>query len=450
MTKRVIEYVASAMGMPKLINCKERLTEQWRDEFAPLVDRTVQMMCDRANDNPHFKHEVSMLYNGYTETKTGEYLSYNGNQGFKNIYVDSGGLQMVTLGRTPDDDLRRGVYEVQAAHGDFGMCFDEIPLEVYKIHGATNRTERNKTENKRFVVSKKDQYGRQTGMNIRRQVETFIEKNSDCKVIIILQGNNVSDFEENWEAIASQLEPEHFDHIGGFAVADTCIGNGALETCDMIAGWKRVMAPEHIMKHIHFLGVGSLSRFMPNLYLMRSGFVPEDVRISLDSTTHTSALYMGLFKLDKIIKYGTKRDEQTDMIMGMVYDRFEEVISPFMDRDRYVNECGDGVRNMLSDWRNKYKDDPSEEAQRMFHFMDFNLWIHVAYMVEAFQLRVNRAFDDMKVNREDPLSFLLEVRDSSDYDAWRREFGRRNTIWTRRIPRASIANSKASVFDFMT
>lgn len=182
------------------------------------------------------------------------WLSSTGHYGVDSIYGDSGGLQIVTLGKKITPELKQQVYRTQSSV-DFGMCFDEIPLT--SMYSGVGSAERVNVANKLYMTSRQEECGKLTGQNIRQQIETFKQLGSKTKAMAILQGNTPEDMLKFYQDSRSQLESHHLDGLGGLAVADTCMGNETLESVDLLTGWKMVHDSEPLAhrNHLHLLGI---------------------------------------------------------------------------------------------------------------------------------------------------------------------------------------------------
>lgn len=320
----IIEYVMSATGHARL-GAAHKLMD--------VVDTSyLRKILDTAQDLDGV-HKISMLYNAYTEKKVGKQIKDLFGDSVYKIHVDSGGLQIVNLGLENTPELRKAVYENQAESGDIGMCFDEIPLHNEAQGGGSARIN---TKDKVFMYDLAYKYGVKTGKNIRAQIETYLEKESDCKPYIILQGNSDDDFKAFSDGIMSQLEGvEH--HIAGCAAADTCIGNGVRESIDMMSVIPKLNIPDKAKKSVHMLGVGSVKRLLPAVALIRSGYFGDDFHISYDSSTHTGCLTNREYtdKLGRRLKisgHGIFKDgkklpsRELDEMLDEVWGRFGHVL----------------------------------------------------------------------------------------------------------------------------
>lgn len=230
-------------------------------------------------------YDFSLLFNGWTEAKIGDPLMER--IPHERIYVDSGGLQLATRNMEITDKIKKGIYRVQSK-GDIAMCFDEIPLYVDNFA----KQHRASTANKWFVESRAHDSAVLTGKNVNEQARTFAEMGAKTKIMMIAQGNEAEDFARFLEVQYAQIDKDLHPYIGGIALADTCCGNGHLESIEMIRGLMMCDLPDEVLRHVHLLGVGTVGRMVPFIELYRSGAWKVD-KISFDSSTHSSAFIMG-------------------------------------------------------------------------------------------------------------------------------------------------------------
>jgi hypothetical protein len=287
------DYVMSAIGMTGL-------TRYVNKPQIDVVSHYVRTLTkDFVNDilNPkHTKSTFSVLFNAFTEREFSKGLEKYGNLNSDGIYADSGGLQMVTAGKTITDEMKDQIYDTQC-YSDYAMCFDVIPLVSVSL--LRTRNERSNTGNKVFFAANLKDSAIATGKNIQRQCRVFAEKNAKTKVIVIVQGNTAQDMVLFFENIQNQLSEEDMKHIGGIALADTCMGNKELESIEMLWAGHMIQKIAHpaMLQQVHFLGVGSLPRMAPIINLTKSGFL-KFPKISYDSSSHTTCYNYGLMKLN--------------------------------------------------------------------------------------------------------------------------------------------------------
>lgn len=365
---------------------------------------------------------LSALYNGFTEEKFIAPMARLENLHMHTWYADSGGLQIVTAGREVTPELMSDIYRVQS-QAEYAMCFDVIPLETLPSE-KTSRNERTNTANKKFNRSLLRQSALATGQNIKAQTTYFRDHGAKTKVIIIVQGNTADDMVEFYETIMSCLSDEDLLNIGGIAVADTCMGNDVAESIDMLIAAHRIakIAPENVKGHLHMLGVGSLDRMRPALYLSKSGFLDSYKRISYDSSTHTSAHMYGWMKLDgKVVRQGEFRSTLLEGHARNVYRTFEPILGQMYDEDEYLNKiffAPDGT------WHYSERRDSalaSDDANRIVATCSLK-WMYILYMIENFGVRLHDIYSDTPnaFNRPDAhgLFFLRNVKDDQDMKHW--------------------------------
>lgn len=277
----MLEYVASGSSYFKLMYA-ESLEKQNLDFFA----KTFGTLNNQHN------HKISLLYNAYTEKRPGEWMGEHYRPLVHSIHADSGGLQMVTLGRTITNELKEEVYDSQARNSDIAMCFDVIPVRTLD----NGRSERLDLSNRRFDRTQLEGCARETGKNLRRQIDFFDEKGSVARPMLIAQGNDYDSYMKWVQYVVEELTPYHISRIGGIAMGAAALGKGSLE--DFKRAFYFTQLPIELeSKHLHLLGVGSVYRMIPQFIFMQNGLY-KDVQMSYDSTTHTSGVTQGRYYKD--------------------------------------------------------------------------------------------------------------------------------------------------------
>lgn len=319
------EYVISGLGYTRI------LLSAFRDN-PELVELCNEIVNERNSQN---KTQVSVLFNGLIETTSGESLKKY--PSFKNVFVDSGGLQAITRGLVVDEEFKKGVYAQQAQYGTVGMCFDEIPLKVIDYgSAASNKKNRTTTKNKVFQDSLVEEKAIHTGNNVKQQLQYFADVGTKCKAMAIAQGNCQDSMVRYLETLFKQIPDELKDGIHGIALADTCIGNGILETIKMCHALEIADIDPKFKKHIHFLGVGSIQRSIPILALHQNLF--KDKVISFDSTTHSMGWMFGKRYTDRgqIVQLGQNVSDDNKKIFKGIYSKYVTRLKDVPDEIEYL------------------------------------------------------------------------------------------------------------------
>jgi len=272
----MLEYVASGLSFLRL-RFPETRVGALRDELNSLWRRV----------RGQHGHELSFLFNAHVEKIFAEPFKecFRG-EGIHQVYADSGGLQMVTLGMKITPQLKDDVYEFQGKYSDCAMSFDEIPVSII---GA--RAVRGDTSNKYFDKDKFEFCAKETGRNVRRQIETFDKLKSDARPLFIAQGHNCDTYIKWTELAFSEIPKEMHSRIGGVAMGSAALGNGMFEDCKRAFYYTQLPIES---THLHLLGVGAISRLLPTTVFLDNGLY-KDLHISYDSTTHTSGVQMGRY-----------------------------------------------------------------------------------------------------------------------------------------------------------
>lgn len=414
-----LEYVISACGMMGVFTPDHEAP--W---FPVYKDATLSLMGSlkkRISETCVATEPlVSTLYNAYTEKQHVKEFAQLDNLGSDAVYADSGGLQIVTAGKSITEDIKKEIYKTQT-YADYAMCFDVIPLSSVSL--TRTRNERSNVGNKIFHSKNHQDSAFATGDNVKMQSRYFKSVGAKTKVIIIVQGNDADDMVDFYKNVVSRLDEEDYEHIGGMAVADTCIGNGELESIDMLRAAKRIadFCHPNVRKHLHVLGVGSISRMRPILYLLKSGYLHEFERISYDSSSHTSTFQYGLLKLNGTCKsIGSHKTPAVDKHFRNVYNLFDDTFKDLITEDNWMDYLfGDGT----GDWkystiknRAMLLSDPDAIAATLLCNA-----AHTYFQIHNFVTNLDKVYQDQlgKCSTKDrSVNALLAVKDEKDMDSW--------------------------------
>jgi len=424
MEKKQLDYVISAVGMMGVFTPDHEAF--WYPEYKKATLSLMKSLNKRVAETCHnTKPLVSTLFNAYTEKNHVDEFKRLENLGSASVYADSGGLQIVTAGKSITNDIKNQIYKTQT-YADYAMCFDVIPLSSVSL--TRTRNERSNVGNKIFHSEQHQQAAFATGDNIKSQASFFRTVGAKTKVVIIVQGNDVQDMVDYFKNITTRLDDADYENIGGLAIADTCMGNGELESIKMLIAAKEISKICHpnIKKHLHVLGVGSIYRMRPILYLLKSGYLNAFERVSYDSSSHTSTFQYGLLKVNGTCKsIGSYKTPAVDKHFRNVYNLFSDTFSEYVTEDKFIdNIFGDGK----SDW--KY----STIKNRVVETSDPDIIIpsllcnaaHTYFQIHNFITNLDQVMlDEFGIQRTKGdwkklmrINQLLAVKNDDDMSAW--------------------------------
>lgn len=419
-----LEYVISGCGRMQLFH-KDMLSDSAKFDIYQkiLLEIPDTVKADLSNYSKNSNPMLSMLFNAFTEKG----FVNNPQKGFQlynwlnseAVYADSGGLQIVTTGKTITDEIKKQIYKTQTV-ADFAMCFDVIPLTSTSIFQTSN--ERSNTGNKIFEDHLFAESAKKTALNIKEQVAYFRETNAKTKVVIIVQGNTPQDMKFFFDTIAHELTEEDYQHISGIAVADTCMGNGELESIKMLHAAHLISQDCHeaVKSHIHFLGIGSLYRLRPIINLIKSGFLKSYKRISYDSTSHTSCFDMGLIKLNGTCRsYGTHKTILAEEVFDDVYGYFKNTFDKLINYKQYRHIVFG--KDETSPLKFTAIRENSRELGGDGHIAGMLVKAaHTYYQIQNFMKRAEDIWGEE--NDYTPSGHLLNIRDEHDILQWYSNF----------------------------
>lgn len=408
-----LEYVASGMSHTR-INRSINLTraENPDDPAIAEINKCMKSLQGRHN------HDFSVLFNAHTEKNLGKAINKVVKPGtLAELHADSGGLQMITLGQTPTDSLRQDVYDVQSKLSTVAMSFDEIPVQT-----AGDRSSRLDTAGRFFDPDALEQKAKETGQNLKKQVDRFLENKTSARPLMIVQGNCFDSYQKWTDIVLREVGYERVQHIGGVASGTAALGQGILEDFKRTFYLFNLDLPNSLKsKHFHLLGVGSIVRLTPLICMSRNGGVYDNCIVSYDSTSHTSGLSMGNYymnlKLDKIPQF---QDRQFHIVLDNINQSMKSRgLEPIEADWLYARIAKPSL------WKEKYTEDHGvEEFRTIFGFMTSSV---DNFMEDLYHMIQDRDFfDNFTGSRKitNQVKHFETCRDIKDFEQWQEHFGR--------------------------
>lgn len=265
------EYVASGLN-------HTQIERTWaRQEYSiPIYKELFSAISSAGN--------FSFLFNAFTEEKLGDVLK-DYRDSVYSIHSDSGGLQIVTLGKKVTSELYRDIYRRQAKNSDIAMSFDEIPVKRL-----SDKIEMNDFQSRVFDMNNYKDFAKKSGENLIEQIQLFLDEKSKTKPLLIAHGNDLETYRVWVDTMLATIPSNLHQHIGGIAVSGASLGGGLLEDFQ-----KAAFISEIDHEHIHLLGIGSVKRLLPLMVFGRNGLYKKDYHVSYDSTSHTSGINKGSY-----------------------------------------------------------------------------------------------------------------------------------------------------------
>lgn len=395
-------YIMSAVGYMYMDNPIIYGENKRAYEF---ITRALNTM-NAYNDN----HKFGVLFNAFQEKDLGSILSQYYQDTFKTILADSGGLQIVSANKSIDDDMKKEIYQTQARNAKIAMSFDEIP--IVKNQDGSGDMRQQAPSSRRIDQDNLIVKAKQSGENIIKQIETFLDEKSNCKPFVVIHGNNYDNTMRWCDTIIKTIPQDMHQYIGGAAMAFTALGNGELEAIK--SAFYSTQLPFDF-KDIHFLGMGVIRRLMPIIVFRRSGLYQNQV-ITYDSTTHTSATRWGRYLMgDGYTLQNMPLD--TRYWVSIIYDDIKKHF-PFFDvtETEYERFIVNGRMSDLS---------IEEKMLRVIvwsgHILSsmLNLTENVEKCVSDDTMLI-----DIFKDRIPPIMALHDVKSNDDFNRWISEFGK--------------------------
>lgn len=412
-----LRYVFSAPSMLRMHPNELTDSISYTDIVSTGIKRLTQLANKELPEGYSLKTDI--LFNAYAEKNFGNFLKSKDNFGFEKLYADSGGLQVVTRGHKLTDELKKDIYKTQSV-ADYAFCFDEIPTKSLSLSSQN----RSSISDKLFFGDDLKQCAIKTAENINEQCNELARLNSDTKVFYIIQGNTLEDMVQWFSQSEDVLDS--YDRLIGLAMADTCMGNGQLESVDMLGSYVKLTETYGVEKtknHIHLLGVGSVSRLMP--FLCGKNMMRDDVTISFDSTSISMGFMMGKC-----------RNLNGDFLNATNYKPFlNEIMSIVDDKIKYYHKDIDielFISKFISNSRSL--SDTVYESNNP-HLSNSIVSLIIISQLILFCKELKKIVDNLE-KRNDPFALLTKCKNYNDYSVWRNKF--KPYIKSNRITRKDI------------
>ena len=316
----MIKLAVTLSGTPGYFKLRSK-----HDDLFKITAVSLRQSLDFIESKLPGNVEIHGLYNAYTEEimarrASGEAINEPFTKIFPNgMHADSGGLQMITLGKgniTKEDRLK--IYETQAKFSHYAMSFDEIPSII-------------KNDVRYYLPHTVVQKGVESGYNLKEQYDFFETMDTNCKIIPIAQGWGIDDTNKFARGLFGQLSKKQKDRVDivatGFPITSTYAT--AKRVYDM---FKSTEIPYNAKKHVHLLGVTGFKRLIPALELIKNGFTPQLEILSFDSVSLTLTYVMGNqipsvenFLAGKTkIKLGKRRNATIEKYWQEIYDFWKD------------------------------------------------------------------------------------------------------------------------------
>lgn len=434
-----LEYVFSAPAYLKVIPpSRIRDNKEINKLFGSIMKKGIEKLKkDIYSEN--LRLHLSILFNAYTEKNFSDILLDYNLHSFERIYSDSGGLQAIIQGISINEKLKKKIYQIQS-QSDFAMCFDVIPCETVRIQ-SSSVVARSISNNKIYHASQAEYCARKTASNIKEQIESFINLQSNTKVLFIVQGNTVNDMVEWFKYGVEELEDWHWDYIGGIALADTCMGNGIRESIDMVVAYHKIsqeFGEKYTKNHVHLLGVGTVPRLRPILYLREKGFIRKDCFISFDSSTFSMKYSMGGIKLPNGEKSGTNQHSSRELL-EIIVNYFYPILEEFFPSINLIETVDFILTDYLKPTVGSYLNDLSDSDLIILYTLRAlsNCWQILRFYENLVNLYKNMEHDFS------PIGLLQTVSTIEEFEKWKST--NEHFIHSRRIFRKAKDKTKSTL-----
>jgi len=242
-------------------------------------------------DNKYPNQNISMLFNSHCEPKHGECIREL-MPSWHQHFADSGGLQLSRTKKGLTTEIKDGIYRHQAQYSDVAMIFDDIPTEFDGSNSGWSM--KTSTVGRRFARELIKEKAQSTLENCKRQIEVFTEMESNAKISLIVQGQDLDSYREYIETIVNGLTDEELKSCLGISLSSACSGIGFVNRAEMIYSVKEFQIPLELKKNIHLLGVGSHEMLSP--FFVSPEYFDFVENVSYDSSTQANSWFFSRYR----------------------------------------------------------------------------------------------------------------------------------------------------------
>lgn len=407
-----LNYVASGLTHTRLA------TKSSKDNADVVsIIRTLSKKIQGENN-----HDFSVLFNAFAEVGLEEVVGKFFDGSMYDIHTDSGGLQIVTLGKVITPEIKKNIYKIQARSSDMAMGFDEIPVD----------TDLN-SKSKSYNSERLDYCALKTKENLKEQIQFFIDNNSRAKVLPIIQGNSEESYKQWHKILMKDISSDESKKIAGLAFGFSSFGKGLMESIEIC---KMLQTLETEISTIHLLGMGSISRLLPFIALIKSGYLNKYKRISFDSTSHTQNTSYG--------KYLFRGNESASLIRAKnktffrIWENFKEIMKDYLSfmRETYdIDFTIDSFYYTLCDQKNfEFKSNHPIEHRGIMTFLYFiSQVLNFTWTINALLNNDNFLKEQLQIFDKKSL-ILLEIKDDNQL----KDFLHKASFTSSRIPQKGL------------
>ena len=323
--------------------------------------------------------------------------------------TDSGGLQIITQGKTITDSIKKDVYNTQGRYSDTALSFDEIPLSIEGIS-----SKRLDISNRWFDKTKFVDCAKLTGQNVYNQIKTFIEMETKTKPIFIAQGNDYDTYMKWTEIALNEIPKDLHKYINGVAMGAPCLGNGTLEDIKRAFYFSELPIDTN---RLHILGIGALKRMAIFLIFSQNGLY-NNLEISYDSTTHSSGVVMGRTYInDKIFQFGRELNKD----YKIMFDAFSK--TEFFPNELNIITFHE-ILNTASKVFEKKHGSRVLYIKTFVGFLSFSISNFITHMEKCFNNKNNILGLAKNSKERNIFNSLYQIRNYEDFLSWERNIGK--------------------------
>jgi len=216
-----------------------------------------------------------------------------------------------------------------------------------------------------------------------------------------------------------EIPQDKHKYIGGVAMGAAALGTGSLEDIERAFYFSQL--PIENNNYLHVLGIGSLKRLIPYIIFIQNGLY-DGVRLSYDSTTHTSGVAFGHYftKDSGLVSFNRTFTKE--------YHTFYEDTMNILD----ISDLNVEQYHKLMNASAKKHDNDHQFFRCTAGFIMSSITNFIKELDKVVESKTKLLHIANDADFHAPARHLYEVKTKADFDHWYSNF--RNYVPSKRVP----------------
>jgi hypothetical protein len=380
--------------------------------------------------------DMSVMYNAQYEQKNGYMMELLKQRGMTlEVHSDSGGLQIFSRGLDLEAE-KPNIFKSQGTYSDLAMSFDLMPMVTVGDRAVGKSITFHKAKSNNYFVKELAYIrGKESAKNVIDQIEEFIKQGTHTKIMLILQGHHIEDYDEYARGLYEIIPEKYYDRIHGIALGATAYQRFD-DLMDVYLRLQRDLkhVPKQHLKQVHLLGTGTIERTFSFMILANKDYYDFPFKFSFDASTHTSSSTWGKWtelrddgKVTAIHLGGYKMTRHAHMHFANMWEEVGPIMTKHFPECKTVEDLIELFSPFNSEGKRLSADfEDKEEYVRRTNMYSYNCFIleSATFLRIANDIINNRNYLSKSSNkyRKTASSMIDNLKNYDDYIAHEKEY----------------------------